>query len=139
MLRRTSAFHAKYRFFFVDMVEIARHYPKLIRRFRKFVTLRVEEYDCLLNELLEKRLLKPEPVPGLYQSLFRSIWTVSTFWQAHRLILGDQHPLIQSTSDTRQVWEIMAPHFTAKGWRELQSICVAENCCALQEYLRAVS
>lgn len=123
LLTRISSFHDRYRFFYLDMLEIARHYPRVIRRYRKTIARRFEEHDRLVHSLISNGLVKREPVPGLYRSLFHSIWVMSTFWLQHKKILGENHPVIDSGSDIRHVWEIMLPHLTAQGLREYRAVC----------------
>lgn len=139
MLQRISAFHERYRFFYLDMLEITRRYPQVIKRYRKTVARRFEEYDRLMADLVGKGLVKKEPAPGFYRSLFRSIWVMSTFWLQHRTILGENHPVIDAGSDIRHVWEIMLPYLTAKGLREFKMICADADCPLQTVYLRRVS
>jgi AcrR family transcriptional regulator len=127
MVTRISEFHDRYRFFYLDMMEIARRYPRVIRRYRKTVALRFEQYDRLMLDLVGKRLVKREPEPGYYRSRFRSIWVMSTFWLQHKAVLGDKHPVLDAGSDVRHVWEIVLPHLTAKGLREFRDICESEQ------------
>lgn len=126
VMARISAFHDQYRFFYLDMLEIARRYPRVIRRYRRTIARRFEEHDHLMDDLIAKGLLKREAVPGLYRSLFHSIWVMSTFWLQHKKILGDNHPVIGSGSDIAHVWEIMLPHLTPKGLREYRALCASE-------------
>jgi AcrR family transcriptional regulator len=139
LLRRISVFHERYRFFYLDMLEIARHYPRVIRRYRATIARRFEEHDELVNGLVRNGLVKHEPVPGLYRSLFHSIWVMSTFWLQHKKILGENHPVIDSGSDIRHVWEILLPHLTAKGLREFREVCADEDRPIAALYLRRVS
>lgn len=127
LIKRISAFHGQYRFFYLDMMEIARQYPRVIRRYRKTIALRFDQYDQLMADLVSKGLVKPEPEPGLYRSLFHSIWVMSTFWLQHAKILGRNHPVIRRTSNTWHVWDIMLPHLTAAGLREFKEICADDD------------
>lgn len=127
MVKRISEFHDRYRFFYLDMMEITRHYPAVIRRYRKTVALRFEQYDRLVADLVRKGLVKREPEPGFYRSRFRSIWVMSTFWLQHKAVLSDQHPVLDGGSDIRHVWQIMLPHLTARGLREFKQICAEEH------------
>jgi AcrR family transcriptional regulator len=127
VMTRISAFHDQYRFFYLDMLEVARRYPRVIRRYRRTVARRFEEHDRLMADLIGNGLLKREAVPGLYRSLFHSIWVMSTFWLQHKKILGENHPVIGSGSDITHVWEIMLPHLTPKGLREYRTICAREG------------
>jgi len=127
MAKRISEFHDRYRFFYLDMLEITRHYPRVIRRYRRTVALRFEQYDRLMADLIRKGLVKREPEPGFYRSQFRSIWVMSTFWLQHKAVLGKNHPVLDAGSDVRHVWEIMLQHLTPKGLREFKEICESER------------
>lgn len=122
LMKRISVFHARYRFFYLDMLEITRRFPRTIRRYRRTITLRFEQYDRLVRQLVDKGLVTPEPERGFHRSLFHSIWVMSTFWLLHKKVLGESHPVIGSGNDVRHVWEIMLPHLTTRGLRELKAI-----------------
>lgn len=127
LIRRISAFQKRYRFFYLDLLEIARHYPETTRRYRHTIAERFEQYDRLISDLVEQGLVGPEPEPGLYRSLFHSIWVMSTFWLQHQAILGERHPVIGAGSDIKHVWEILLPHLTAAGLREFREIARADG------------
>lgn len=122
LIRRISAFHDTYRFFYLDMLEIARRYPRVIRRYRRTIARRFDEHDRLMADLVAGGVVRPEPVAGLYRSLFHSIWVMSTFWLQHKKILGSNHPAIGDGSDVERVWEIMLPHLTPRGLRDYRSL-----------------
>ncbi len=127
LLKRMSEFHEQYRFFYLDMLEITRRYPRVIERYRKTVATRFEQHDLLMADLIGKGLVKAEPEPGFYRAQFRSIWVMSTFWLQHKAILGEGHPVLDAGSDIRHVWEVMLQHLTAKGLREFKAICESER------------
>lgn len=122
LYQRISRFQKRHRFFYMDMLEITRRYPKIIERYRDTISLRSQQYIQLINHLIKKGLVKEEPEPGFYRSLFHSIWVMSTFWLQHKKILGEDHPLIKSGSDIKHVWEIFLPHLTEKGLQEYKEI-----------------
>lgn len=122
LYQRISEFQKRHKFFYMDMLEITRRYPDVIERYRNTVTLRSQQYEQLIAHLIQKGLVKQEPEPGFYRSLFHSIWVMSTFWLQHKKILGEDHPLIESGSDIKHVWEILLPHFTEKGLQEYKNI-----------------
>lgn len=119
---RIGNFQKKYRFFYMDMLEITRRYPETIARYRKTVTRRSSENDQLMRHFIKKGLVKTEPGPGFYRSLFHSIWVMSTFWLQHKKILGDDHPTKATGSGIKHVWEIMLPHLTEAGLKEYRKI-----------------
>lgn len=117
LLYRISDFQRRYRFFYMDMLEIARRYPELIERYRATITVRREQTRQLFDALLARGFLKPEPEPGFYLSLAHAIWVMSTFWLQQEKILGSEHPAVQAGNDIKHVWEILLPHLTRKGLR----------------------
>jgi AcrR family transcriptional regulator len=145
LFRGISNFQKRYRFFYMDMLEITRRYPKVIERYRDTITLRSEQYEQLIDHLIQKGLVKEEPEPGFYKSLFHSIWVMSTFWLQHKKILGEDHPLIRSGSDIKHVWEILLPHLTKEGLSEFKdelahSDDLAENNRPIQKlYLNKIN
>lgn len=127
LLKKISDFQQRYRFFYLDMLEITRRYPKVIERYRKTITKRRIEFDQLIGHFINKGLMKPEPEPGFYRSLFHSIWVMSTFWLQHKKILGEDHPTIATGNDIKHVWEILLPHLTEKGLIEYREILADED------------
>lgn len=127
LFQQISDFQKKYRFFYLDMLEITRRYPKVIERYRETITKRRNEFDKLISLLISKGLMKQEPEIGFYRSLFHSIWVMSTFWLQHKKILGEDHPTIVTGNDIKHVWEILLPHLTDKGLKEYRDILAREE------------
>ncbi len=121
LLKRISDFQKQHKFFYMDLLSIAREYPEVIRRYRNTISKRSEEYDELIRHFITKGLVKAEEENGFYKSLFHSIWVMSTFWLQQRKILGESHNLISSGSDIKHVWEILLPHLTRDGLKEYRS------------------
>jgi AcrR family transcriptional regulator len=122
LLQRISDFQKRHRFFYMDMLEIRRRYPAVINRYRKTVAIRSRQYSKLISVFIEKGLVKKEPEPGFYESLFHSIWVMSTFWLQQKKILGKNHTLIKSGSGVKRVWEILLPHLTERGLKKYKAI-----------------
>lgn len=123
LLTRISAFHEKYAFFYLDLLEIARNHKRVIRRYRKTIERRFEQHDRMMAELIRNGYLKREPTPGLYRSLFHSIWVMSTFWLQHLKILGSSHSVVGKAGEVHHVWEILLPYLTSRGLRQYSAIC----------------
>jgi len=55
--------------------------------------------------------MKPEVIQGTYDNLFKTIWSMSFFWQ-----MSDFYKEKDTEKDWgRYVWSIILPHFTDKG------------------------
>ncbi|MEX0968447.1 MAG: TetR/AcrR family transcriptional regulator [Bacteroidia bacterium] len=122
LFMRISNFQKKYRFFYMDILEISRHHPEIIQRYRHTIKIRRDQFKLLFNTLIEMELLKPEPEPGYYKTLVHGIWVMSTFWLQQTKILGEHHPSIDSNSEVVHVWKIMLPHLTEKGLEQYRTI-----------------
>lgn len=119
---KISRFQKKYRFFYMDILEISRHHPEIIKRYRETIRVRRQQYKQLFDTLIEKGYIKEESEPGYYKSLIHAIWVMSTFWLQQKQILGNRHPSIDSNSDVLHVWKIMQPHLTEKGREQYSKI-----------------
>lgn len=117
-----SDFHESYRFFYLDLAELARHHLPVIKRYRKTVARRFVHHEKMMAILVQNGYLKREPVVGLYRSLFHSIWVMSTFWLQHREVLGEDHTLAGSSGEVDHVWEILLPYLTVKGLRQFDTV-----------------
>lgn len=122
LLEMIRDFQCKYRFFYMDMLEISRKYPAIISRYRETLKVRNAQFQQLIDHFIRKELLKSPPEEGYYLSLFHSIWTVLTFRLNEELILGEHHPYLKSGSAIKKAWEILLPHLTAAGEREYQTL-----------------
>ncbi len=122
LLLRISEFQRKYKFFYMDMLEITRKYPTVIKRYRETLKIRNKQFQQLITYFIEHDFLKPETESGYYISLFHSIWTVFTFRLNEEKILGLNHPYIKSGNVIQKVWEILLPHLTDKGLKEYKTL-----------------
>jgi len=126
-LESISDFQYRHRFFYLDILEISRRYPGVIKTYRETVKIREKEKGLLFDALMRKKLIKAETVKGFYRSLGHAIWVMSTFWLQQKHVLGPGHPLIRSATDIDHVWEIMIPYLTKKGLRQFVEIRKSQN------------
>jgi AcrR family transcriptional regulator len=127
LLSRISAFHLRYRFFYLDLREIARSFPRVIACYRDTIAQRFAEHDRLIADLIARSLLEPESSPGFYRATFHTIWVMSTFWLQHEEILGAGHPVIDGGNDVRHAWDILLPHLTGDGRAAFRAIAAREG------------
>lgn len=127
LLERISEFQYRHRFFYLDLLEISRRYPNVIKKYRETVKIREKEKGMLFDTLMQKKLIKTETVKGFYRSLGHAVWVMSTFWLQQKHVLGAGHPLIRSATDIDHVWEIMIPYLTKKGMRQFVEIRKSQN------------
>lgn len=105
-------FQEKYRFFFLDTVQIFRMYPNLIQRHNAIIKRRKEEGRALINYYIGGGWLIPEPEVGIYNVVTQNIWFVNTFWLSMQTINQHQNSKIHAIE---MVWTQLKPYFTEKG------------------------
>ncbi len=127
LLHRISEFQSRHRFFYMDMLEISRRFPKVIKRYRETIRIRRIQTVQLFDALIAKGLIAEEPEIGFYRSLSHAIWVMSTFWLQQEHILGKNHPAIKSGSDIKHIWEILFPHLTEDGLKEFRRLNIMQE------------
>lgn len=105
----------RYTFFFRDLVEIARHYPKMAQRHQQIMQKRVAEGRALAEYWVEAGLMYPEPTPGRYDQLAHSIWFVNTFWLCQQGVLPRAHPAQEQGYTLQWIWALIDPYLTPAG------------------------
>ncbi len=109
------AFFSKYRFYLIDLFEIERSYPVIIDRWHQFVGKMLMQVRKRLDYHVQRGILLPEPVPGIYDTLTNNIWMTITFWIPQQILKGQ--PLNESRFKDA-VWAQISPYFTARGLDE---------------------
>lgn len=114
LIRYFYEFQYRYRFFFLDLVEITRQHPDVAIRHRETVQKRIAEGTGLLYYYAGAGLLHPEAHTGQFARLSHQIWMSSTFWLAQqRLLEPDKHH--DPESARLAAWELLLPHLSPSG------------------------
>ncbi|MCG9910170.1 MAG: TetR/AcrR family transcriptional regulator [Flavobacteriales bacterium] len=103
----------KYRFFFLDTLDIIRAYPEIAKLHRKQVESHIEYLKAILDYSVGSGNMEPEPYEGCYERLARTIWSVLQFWLMNEAIRGIKK---HSANEARMtMWSLVEPHLTEKG------------------------
>lgn len=103
----------KYRFFYLDTIDILRDYPSLAESFRKYVTAHVKYVRTMLQVSENKKNIISEPRPGHYDILAQTVWMVIQFNLQAETIKGNPTP---NPIETRNaMWALIEPYLTDKG------------------------
>lgn len=121
LFKQMIDFQDQYRFFFLDIIEILRDYPKIGKRYRQRAHRRVDQARALINYYIGSGLFEPEPIPGIYDQLTNAVWIVRVFWlnqvwikegcEDGRIVIDKKHAL-------EAIWALHYPHLTEKGKEE---------------------
>lgn len=103
----------KYRFFFLDTLDIIRDYPTLGSAHQKFIDEQIKYVRAMLSHSEQKANLKPEPRKGYYDQLSEIIWMTMQFWLANEAIRGKKYH--DPYAARNAMWALIEPHLTEKG------------------------
>lgn len=114
-------FQDRYRFFFLDIIEILRDYPEIGTLYRERAQRRMAQGRALINYYIGSGLFHPEPLPGLYDQLTNTVATVRVFWLNQAWIKEgcvDGRVPMNKKNALEAIWALHYPHLTEKGKEE---------------------
>lgn len=114
-MERYYRFFVRYKFYLIDLFEIERSYPLIMEQWRECVNKMTLQIRKRLDYYVHSGILKPEPAPGVYDTLTNSIWMTIVFWAPQQTLkeLPQDESLFKKTA-----WTHIQPYFTAKGLKE---------------------
>lgn len=109
------SFFAKYNFYLIDLFEIERSNPAIMTRWHQFVAKMLLQIRKRLDYCVQRGVLMPEPVQGIYDTLTNNIWMTIIFWVPQQILKGQSF-----TADhfKNAVWAQISPYFTRRGLDE---------------------
>ncbi len=120
-LTKYFSFIQKNPFYFLDLLEIDRHYPEIRSKRQSHITKMINQIRKRFDFNQQRGLIKEEPRPGVYDSVSNAIWALITFWVPQNLVKG-----IEVAMDAKQfkemVWTQVYPYFTEKGIAEFEQL-----------------
>lgn len=117
LLVRLEEFQTEYRFFCLDLMDICRKYEGVNDELENNMQLRKAQVTSFFQKFIELKYMRPEPVSGYYQRLQHTIRIIITFWKQQEAVLP-HFDFNKKGEMVRHVWELLIPHFTAKGIAE---------------------
>lgn len=103
----------KYRFFYLDTLDILRAYPSIAKLHKKQVEESINYVKAILDYSVGSGNMKPEPYPGCYRRLSETVWSIMQFWLMSEAIRGIKK---HSANEARiTMWSLVEPHLTEKG------------------------
>lgn len=121
-LKYFYAFQLKYRFFFLDLVEISRRYPRIAEKQMMIIAKRKEEGRALLNYFIGSGWLIPEPEAGRYDDLIHTVWMLNTFWMSQQRLFDGTTDNFDKSTPIHKVWNLLKPYLTEEGLKQLSTI-----------------
>ena len=95
----------KYRFFFLDSVQILRNYPLIAEKHKAYINDSIKYVKAVLDYSVGSGNMKPEEEEGLYWRLATTAWMNLYFWPAHMAIRGKQDPTMSEVKN--MMWDVI--------------------------------
>ena len=110
----------KYRFFYLDTVQLVRTYPKIAQLHRSYIGQSIQYIKAVIDYSVGSGNMHPESSKGQYRRLARTVWMLINFWLAQLSIRGIGE--VDISELRRSVWELVIPHLTRKGRENFKNI-----------------
>jgi AcrR family transcriptional regulator len=120
-LTKYFSFIQKYPFYFLDLLEIERHYPEIRSKRQFHISKMISQIRKRFDFNHQRGLIMDEPRPEVYDSIANAIWVLITFWAPQNIVKGVQ-VTIQSKQFKKMVWNQVFPYFTVKGIAEYEQL-----------------
>ena len=120
-LSKYFSFIQKYPFYFLDLLEIERHYPEIRSKRQIHIAKMIRQIRKRFDFNYQRKLIKEEPRPHVYDSIANVIWVLITFWVPQNLVRGTEAS-IEEKQFKEMVWNQMYPYFTKKGIAEYNQL-----------------
>ncbi|MEM6722503.1 MAG: TetR/AcrR family transcriptional regulator [Bacteroidota bacterium] len=100
---------AEYDFIFSD-IHLLRQ-PRIREKFEAMAAQSIKDNKASIAFAIKIGNMKPEPIPGIYFNLAKSVWVLSITWFSDLL---SEDPK-RYEKEEKMIWSMLLPHFTEKG------------------------
>lgn len=112
-------FQSKYRFFYLDILEICRAYPAIAQEFKNHFANSFQHIQNTFTYCVNMGLFNQETIPDTYYHLAQTIWQQGVFWQTRQVVL--EKDINDAEDFIRGILGLCYPYLTEKGLQELQA------------------
>jgi AcrR family transcriptional regulator len=105
-----------YPFYFLDLLEIKRKYPKLYKKRKQYISQIILQIETWFQINTQNGILLPETRPRHYKIIAHTIWMIITFYMTQPIDHGK--PEDSERVFKEMVWCQVLPYFTEAGRME---------------------
>ena len=120
-LSKYFSFIQKYPFYFLDLMEIERHYPEIRSKRQLHISKMISQIRKRFDFNQNRGLVEEEPRSGVYNSVANAIWVLITFWVPQNLVRGKEASM-DVVQFKEAVWNQVYPYFTQQGVAEFEQL-----------------
>ena len=110
-------------FYFLDVLEIDRHYPAIHAKRQIHISKMISQIRKRFDYNQQRGLIKEEPRAGVYDGIANAIWVLITFW-APQNVVRRSNQLQDIKAFKEMIWNQMYPYFTKEGVAEYEQLIV---------------
>lgn len=114
----------QYSFYFLDLLEMERAYPKMHTKRVTYLEKMIVKIEEWLRLNSEKCILKPEQLDRQFLHTAESIWMSITFWLTQRQVRGKTE--IGEGHFKEFIWNQLVPLLTEAGWMEFEAVLLPQ-------------
>ncbi|MFK7932433.1 MAG: TetR/AcrR family transcriptional regulator [Saprospiraceae bacterium] len=115
-LRGFYKFQIKYRFFYVDTLEIGRAFPKIGLQHQAHINMQIQAISATFAFNVDKGNLINDVPANTYKRVAHSIWMMTALWTYQLLIRGKMDTDSENAM-LESAWNLIRPYFTEGGQR----------------------
>lgn len=105
-----------YSFYFSDMMDLKRAYPKLYQQRKMYIGQIIQQIENWFQHNVDKGRLVTEMRPGHYHVIAHAIWMIINFWMSQGPDYG--LPMERERVFKEVIWSQILPYFTEVGMQE---------------------
>ena len=126
LLVHLENFQIKYRFFHLDLIEIARDFKKVNRLLDENMRFRKKQMALYFEQFLADKLLQDKGDANYYGYLQHTMRIMITFWLLQKEIISGYN-FKKRGEMTHHIWGLLVPNMTEKGRREYRKTVENDN------------
>ena len=112
-------FQLRYKFFYLDILEIVRDYPEIAKAHHEYTMRSIQHIRASFDYCAGRGVFRMEPFPDAYDYLAHTVWMKGAFWLLQMEVLQKDCKDIEAfTNSFTSLWY---PYLTDKGLGELKS------------------
>jgi len=112
--------YERYRFFYLDIMEVMRAYPDIAERHREHIANQIRYIRAIIDYSVGSGNMLPESKRGQYDSLAETVCLMLTFWLSHHTVRGKEGSFFNDAREA--MWALVVPLLTEKGRQAFEGV-----------------
>lgn len=105
----------KYRFIFLDFVQIMRHHEPIRKHYEQLSLLRKQQFEEAIEQLINTKMIRKEELPHEYDYLYQRFQLLSDFWISD-MVAREEDIAKQHLKQRKElIIQSLYPYLTPKG------------------------